>query len=374
MSQFDSIGRGSRKFAGRVAVLLAFVGAGAVLMMWLAGKFSPKVPATVQSPGSSEREISGRAVAVRQIRIPRIESSVGTIRAVHETTIGSKLLARVVDAQLKAGQKMHEGDVLVRLDDADLQAKLKQALAAVTSAEATHAQALRDEKRNSDLLKSNAVSRQECEKTATAVRSSAAELHRAEEVVNEVRATLEWATVRAPMDGIVIDKKIDVGDLVLPGQVLVTLFDPKQMQLVASVRESLAHRLEVGQSIGVEIEGIDKQGAGTISEIVPEAQAASRAFQVKVTGPCPPGIYSGMFGRILIPIDEEPVLVIPRQAVRNVGQLELVDAVEQGRSKRRTVRTGRVFADDVEVLSGLKEGEQVLIAAESAARQEPGYD
>jgi len=374
MSQFDSIGRGSRKFAGRVAVLLAFVGAGAVLMMWLAGKFSPKVPATVQSPGSSEREISGRAVAVRQIRIPRIESSVGTIRAVHETTIGSKLLARVVDAQLKAGQKMHEGDVLVRLDDADLQAKLKQALAAVTSAEATHAQALRDEKRNSDLLKSNAVSRQECEKTATAVRSSAAELHRAEEVVNEVRATLEWATVRAPMDGIVIDKKIDVGDLVLPGQVLVTLFDPKQMQLVASVRESLAHRLEVGQSIGVEIEGIDKQGAGTISEIVPEAQAASRAFQVKVTGPCPPGIYSGMFGRILIPLDEEPVLVVPRQAVRNVGQLELVDAVEQGRSKRRTVRTGRVFADDVEVLSGLKEGEQVLIAAESAARQEPGYD
>lgn len=374
MSQFDSIRRGARTFAGRVAVLLAFVGAGVVLMMWLAGKFSPKVSATVQSPGSSERGISGRAVAVRQIRIPRIESSVGTIRAVHETTIGSKLLARVVDAQLKAGQKMHEGDVLVRLDDADLQAKLKQALAAVTSAEATHEQALRDEKRNSDLLKSNAVSRQDCEKTATAVRSSAAELHRAEELVNEVRATLEWATVRAPMDGIVIDKKIDVGDLVQPGQVLVTLFDPKRMQLVASVRESLAHRLEVGQTIGVEIEGIDKQGAGTISEIVPEAQAASRAFQVKVTGPCPPGIYTGMFGRILIPLDEEPVLVVPRQAVRNVGQLELVDAVEQGRSTRRTVRTGRVFADDVEVLSGLKEGEQVLIAAESAARQEPGYD
>jgi RND family efflux transporter MFP subunit len=374
MSQFDSIRRGARTFAGRVVVLLAFVGAGVVLMMWLAGKFSPKVLATVQSPSTSERGISGRAVAVRQIRIPRIESSVGTIRAVHETTIGSKLLTRVVEAQLKAGQKMHEGDVLVRLDDADLQAKLKQALAAVTSAEATHAQALRDEKRHSDLLKSNAVSRQECEKTATAVRSSAAELHRAEEVVNEVRATLEWATVRAPMDGIVIDKKIDVGDLVRPGQVLVTLFDPKRMQLVASVRESLAHRLQVGQKIGVEIEGIDKQGAGTISEIVPEAQAASRAFQVKVTGPCPPGIYTGMFGRILIPLDEEPVLVVPRLAVRNVGQLELVDAVEQGRSTRRTVRTGRVFADDVEVLSGLKEGEQVLIAAESAARQEPSYD
>jgi hypothetical protein len=124
----------------------------------------------------------------------------------------------------------------------------------------------------------------------------------------------------------------------------------------------------------VEIEGIDKQCTGTISEIVPEAQVASRAFQVKVTGPCPAGIYTGMFGRILIPLDDEAVLVLPRQAVRNVGQLELVDALEQGRPSRRTVRTGRVFADDVEVLSGLYEGEQVFIAAESAADQESSHD
>src|SRR5262249_40621322 len=160
-------------------------------------------------------------------------------------------------------------------------AKLKQARAAVTSAEATHAQALRDEKRYAELLKSNAVSPQEFERTATLVLTSEAELHRAEEVVNEVQATLEWATVRSPMDGTVIDKRVDVGDLVRPGQVLVTLYDPKRMQLVASVRESLTRRLEIGQSIGVTIDGLDRQCTGTISEIVPEAQVASRAFQVK---------------------------------------------------------------------------------------------
>ena len=113
-----------------------------------------------------------------------------------------------------------------------------------------------------------------------------------------------------------IDKKVDVGDMVTPGQMLATLFDPKRMQLVASVRESLAHRLQVGQAIGVQIEDFNKQCTGTISEIVPEAESGSRAFQVKVTGPCPAGIYCGMFGRILIPLDEEQVLVIPRQAVR----------------------------------------------------------
>ena len=61
----------------------------------------------------------------------------GTIRAVHETTIGSKLLARVVEVNLKAGQKVHAGDVLIRLDDTDLRAKLQQAKAAVAAAEAS---------------------------------------------------------------------------------------------------------------------------------------------------------------------------------------------------------------------------------------------
>ena len=62
-----------------------------------------------------------------------------------------------------------------------------------------------------------------------------------------MQATLDWATIRSPIDGTVIDKKVDVGDTVTPGQMLVTLYDPKRMQLVATVRESLAHRLKVGQ-------------------------------------------------------------------------------------------------------------------------------
>src|SRR5262249_11919629 len=150
------------------------------------------------------------------------------------------------------------------------------------------------------------------------------------ESINEIQATLDWATIRSPIRGVVIDKKVDAGDMVTPGQILATLFDPKRMQLVASVRESLAHRLKVGQPIEVQIAAFNKQCTGTISEIVPAAESSSRALQVKVTGPCPEGIYSGMFGRILIPLDEEQVLVVPRQAVQSVGQLDLVSVASDG--------------------------------------------
>jgi RND family efflux transporter MFP subunit len=355
-------------------VLLGFAAGVVVLLLWLAGKFSPKVPAKNASDQAQGSPIEGKLVPVRLIRLPLSESAVGTIRAVHETSIGSKLLARVIEVNLKAGQKVQTGDVLIRLDDADLRAKLQQAKAAVVSAEAVRTQAAADEKRYAQLVKSKTISQQAYDQAIMTLRSAEADLLRSRETVNEVQATLDWATIRSPIDGTVIDKKVDVGDMVTPGKMLVTLFDPKHMQLVASVRESLTRRLQVGQSIGVQVEGLKKQCSGTISEIVPEAQSASRSFQVKVIGPCPAGIYSGMFGRILIPLQEKQVLVIPRQAVQEVGQLELVEVAKNGQVSRRTIRTGRTLDKNVEVLSGLREGEQVVLPVASGAAQEAPRD
>ena len=355
--------------ASRAAIFLVLASGVTVLLFWLAGRYAPKVPMSTDLAPAAKRQRPERTVPVRSLRLPISETAVGTIRAVHETTIGSKLLARVVELNLKAGQKVQKGEVLLRLDDTDLRARLKQAEATLSAAEVDRAQAEADVNRYAKLFKAKAVSEQEYERAASALKSTDAEVRRAKETINEVQATLDFATVRSPMNGVVIDKKVDVGDMVSPGQMLATLLDPTRMQLVATVRETLAHRLQVGQIIEVQIENINKQCSGTISEIVPEAQSASRTFQVKVTGPCPKGVYSGMFGRLLIPLDEEGVLVVPREAVKSVGQLELVDVVENGNVTRRAVRSGRIIDDNVEVLSGLREGEQVELPATPQTKQ-----
>ena len=329
------------RWGGRILVFLAFAVGVIVLTLWLAGRFAPKVPATPTMPLFQSSDVQGNVEPVRLVRLPLYESAVGTVRAVHETSIGSRLLASVIEINLQAGQNVRTGDVLVRLDDTDLKAKLQQAKAAVASIEAVRAQAAVEEKRYAQLRQSKAVTGQEYEKVATALESAEADSRQAQATVNEVQATLDFATIRSPIDGTVIDKKVDVGDMVTPGQMLVTLFDPQRMQLVASVRESLTHQLQLGQDIGVQIEGLEEQCGGTISEIVPEAQSSSRTFQVKVTGPCFPKIYSGMFGRILIPLGEEEVLVIPDRAVQHVGQLQLVDVVQDDRVVRRSIRIGR---------------------------------
>ena len=187
----------SVRWGGRLVVLAAFAAGVVVVMLWLAGRFAPKVPATLAGAPAQAAEINGNVEPVRLVRLPLYESAVGTVRAVHETTIGSKLLARVMEVNLKAGQKVHAGDILVRLNDTDLEAKLQQAKAAVASIEAVLRQAVLDEKRYGQLVQSRAASRQEYEKVVTALRSAEADLHRAEEAVNEVQATLDWATIRA---------------------------------------------------------------------------------------------------------------------------------------------------------------------------------
>lgn len=341
-----------------------------VLIMALAGFFHPKVGDAIAGEAEPLSRRIGNAMLVeaRLITMPAVESAVGTIRAVHETAVASKLLAKVLEVRATAGRIVQKGEVLVRLDDQDLRAKLEQAAAAVNAAQAARDQAQVEANRVKSLVDQQVAAPIEFERAGTALKSADAQLEQARQARREAETYLEYATILSPLDGVVIDKKVEVGDMVAPGSVLLTLYDPTRMQLVASVRESLTQRLSVGQTIGVRIEALDKTCDGQISEIVPEAETASRSFQVKVTGPCPPGLYSGMFGRLLIPLDDEQVLVIPQGAIRRVGQLQLVDVAEDGLLYRRSVQIGRSFGDNIEILAGLRPGETVALFSDAGVR------
>ena len=123
-------------WGSRAAILLVFSVSVTVHLLSLAGKFAPKVSMQTERVSASEDDAPGIVAEVRLVRRPMVETAVGTIRPVHETTIGAKLLARVVEVNLKAGQAVKAGEVLVRLDDKDLLAKRRQAEAVLNAAEA----------------------------------------------------------------------------------------------------------------------------------------------------------------------------------------------------------------------------------------------
>jgi RND family efflux transporter MFP subunit len=352
----------------RTAVI-AIVGLAVLVLIvaWLSGVFKAKV-----GPGRTVVEtapVTGEVVAVAERLVPRQISAVGTIKAVHETSVGSRILAPVERVHVTAGQHVAVGDVLVELDKADLMARRQQAAANVDSAQSNLTKAVNDRQRIVEAFRNGAATQRELSDAQRGEEVAQAAVQAAQQGLIEVQSQLEYATIRSPINGIVIDKLVEEGDLARPGQTLVTLFEPNRLQLEAAVPERLAMKLKVGDTVGVEIEAIDLHCHGQVSEIVPQASPVSRSLLVKVTGPCPPGVFSGMFGRLIIPEGQREQLLVPTTAVRTIGQLEMVQAVsdEPGRNgqtvqaaHRRFVRTGEVVGDRIEILSGLEAGEKVL--------------
>ena len=329
---------------------------------WFAGVFREKLfPGKVVF--AAEKAGEAAVVVVKTVTVPVYETAVGSVRALHETAVGSRLLARVVKVHVDAGMRVREGQVLVELDDQDIKAKVAQAEQAVKAAQAQEAQAKLEVERSKGLHEKKLLSDNDWDRVQHAYQGAQAHLERARQALREAKTMLSFAKVKAPLSGVVVDKQVDVGDMVTPGRVLVTLYDPSRMQLWAEVRESLAMGLKPGDKVKVKVDVVEGLCDGVVREVVPASEVASRTFLVKVSGPCPPGVYKGMYGKIYLPLGEKEEIHIPLSAVGRVGQLTLVKVVdERGEVHRRFVRLGPEVENgrDVVVLSGLEPGEKIL--------------
>ncbi|MCO5169781.1 MAG: efflux RND transporter periplasmic adaptor subunit [Planctomycetes bacterium] len=346
-----SVPRAQRLVAALRAVGPAALAALAIvaLMLWLAGTFTPQVPPgppAAPPPPPPDVELIG----VDLVSVPVVREVVGTIAAERERAVAARLLGRVEEVHASPGVAVAEGALLVRLEQAEHRARLEQAQAALRQAADRHDR-LERERRAGTASEAQLV-------------HARTELEAARAREEEARTVLSYTELRAPAAGTVIERLCEVGDTVTPGRTLVRLFD--RLQLVATVPESLRQRLSVGDAVAVRIDALgDEECEGRIAEVVPEADPLSRAFRVKVTGPCHPGVIPGMFGRMRVPMGERHELRVPRSAVRRAGQVALVfRAVPDGGLLRQFVQTGAVVGDQVVVTSGLVEGDR--IAADAA--------
>ncbi|MDA0933621.1 MAG: efflux RND transporter periplasmic adaptor subunit [Planctomycetota bacterium] len=354
----------------RTAVVVLVLASMTALVLWLSGVLTEKIPATDTPERIGIAVPDGSTfVAAAGVDAPVIEEAVGTIRAVQEIQVASRILARIRTMRVaSAGQRVEAGEVLVELEDDDLRAALREAEAAHRSAGETRDQAERDVARTRELFEKQIASARELEQHETRLENAKADVDRAAQQVAAAETALGYAVIHSPIDGVVIDKLREKGDTVAPGQLLMTLYDPSRMQLVASVREQLATKLRVGAEVGVAVDALDLICSGEVSEIVPLAETGSRAFDVKVTGPCPDGVFSGMFGRLRVHLGTQREIQIPRSAVRSFGQVDQVLVVDGEGEGERLLRRFVVLGGDrdgarVRVLSGLREGERVLADA-----------
>jgi RND family efflux transporter MFP subunit len=199
-----------------------------------------------------------------------------------------------------------------------------------------------------------------------------AEVRRAEQAIVEATTMQSFATILAPKSGRIVDRLAEPGDMAIPGQPLLTLYDPESLRLEVPVREDLAVGLEPGTKVMVHVDAVDRDIEGVVSQRVPQAEAASRSFLIKVELPSAERLFEGMFGRLRIPVGERRHLCLPIDAIREIGQLQFVDVVRDDKTlERRFIRTGRRgIPGKIEVLSGVEAGEEVVLHQSRADSEE----
>ena len=350
--------KASLKILGIVVALVLLAG----IMAYLAGVFEEKIP--VDFSGVAPSSDTGRVVTVEVTSQPLIERAAGTLRAKVETVISPIITATISSIAVWAGDEVKAGDVLVTLDARELQARVDQAHQAVVAAGARLAQTEKDLARVRRIMKADpgAVSKAERDRLQTALSTARAERIRLQRQKDEARTALSYSKLTAPIGGRIVERLADPGDTARPGEPLVRMYDPATLRLDASVRESVASKLTKGQSLFAEIDALKKRYPVVVDEIVPSADPGSRSFLVKVSLTDGSGLYPGMFGRLMIPIGQVDKVLIPLAAVTRVGQLDFVVVKTQQGAVRRYVRLGQPGPDErVEIISGLKAGDQIII-------------
>jgi RND family efflux transporter MFP subunit len=169
-----------------------------------------------------------------------------------------------------------------------------------------------------------------------------------------------YAEIRAPFDGRVIERKVEPGNLAMPGVALLTVERGGGFRLEAAVEESKLPEIRRGQRTGVVLEALGKTVEGTVAEIVPAVDPGSRSALVKINLPASPGLRSGMFGRARFPGGPRQALTVPAGAVLEQGQVRTVLVAERGYARARLVTTGERTEGRVEILSGLAAGDAVI--------------
>jgi RND family efflux transporter MFP subunit len=269
------------------------------------------------------------------------------VQAARRATIATRLSAAVRAVHVQEGQRVAAGQVLVNLGDADLRGNLAAAEAGLATAGA-------HERRIRALAAERAATPSELE-AATAQKAQA------EAAVAAARANLQYTEIRAPFAGTIQARRVEPGDLVGPGQPLVTI-EGTALELVASLSEEEARGIAVGRKL--RFQSGDAAGTAKVTALTPGGDPAShrRGLRASVEGPAP-ALRTGAFARIEVPSEGAPSGIwLPGSAFVERGDLTGVFVAASGRAELRWVSVGEAIGDRVPVRAGLRAGEQVIDA------------
>lgn len=332
-----------------------------------AGK-AESAPVTVVKGAATE--------VVKNAPVPELLDVVGSVRARTSAVVSPRIPGSIIVLRVREGDRVQKGQLLAQLDAQENQATAAVATAAIDEVSRGLDEALARQKlsdttfdRYQNLLKEQAITRQEFDVRQTEKDVAAQGVARAESRLRQARAGAvaantmsSYTRIIAPISGVIVSKQADLGATVFPGQPLMTIEDEGDYQLELALPENMAPRVRLGSPLQVTLDALGSSFAAKVTEIVPATDPASRTFIVKVAL-SQKGLKSGMFGRGAISLGTTVnSITVPKKAVVERGALTSVWTLsKENYAGMRIVKVGRQTGERVEILSGLSDGDRVVV-------------
>ena len=319
------------------------------------------------------RALAGRTVTVEAGTVGRrdlapVFTFSANLEAVWSTDVSTKADGRIDKLFVEEGDRVTAGMVLARLDMNELAAQVMQAEGQVLQAQATLEQNELNFQRMSALYKQNAVSAQTLDSARTQRDLAMGGLQAAQGNFLLLKARLDNANILSPLNGVVIRRHVQAGAFSKSGIAIFTVADTSTLLAKAVVGEAQITELALGKAVSVKVDALKGQEfKGTITRLSPAAAVPTRTFTAEVSIPNPDDLIKvGMFANAaVVGQQRQNVLAVPESAlVMREDQKTVFVATEENRVVQKVLKLGEAAGGWVEVLSGLKEGERIVIAGQ----------
>jgi RND family efflux transporter MFP subunit len=309
----------------------------------------------------AQRSVQAQTMVLQASDSLATTATTGSVVALESVRVASRLMGYLRDIAVVEGESVKLGQRLFTIDPLDIEGAVEQARLGLRQAEDAMKDAKADFERFENLYKDEVVSRQQFEKMKLNYDISVSRVAQAKAGLGTAQGQMRYATVTAPINGVVTQKLANEGDIAAPGHPVLMLENPARLQVQTAVAESLYQNIRLGQEVMVEIDGQAAPLKAKVARLSPAADPMTHTYQVKldVAGA---GLKSGAFARVLFPTGTRSVLALPPAAVLDRAGIVGVFVVDaEGKAQYRMVRVGQSVGEQVEILSGLNVGDRVVI-------------
>jgi membrane fusion protein (multidrug efflux system) len=349
-----------------LVLLLALLAGGG--WAWMNAGAKPGAAAEKEKPKTPVYELAAGDVAT--IAASELSLSLplsGSLTPLTQATVKSKVSGVVLETTVQEGMPVAAGQVIARLDGAELRARAAQQQATLDEANARLALAKKNNLNSEALLRQNYISRSAYDTTQNSVELAQASVAAARAQLDMARIALADATLKAPLAGVVSKRHVQAGEKLAPDMPVMSIVNLSQLTLEAQVPASEIPRIRVGQDVLFRVDGFDQRRfTGKVARINPTTEAGSRAMLVYISVNNADGaLRGGMFAKGQITTTKNAARpLLPLAALRKDGAKDVVYRVDNGTVALQPVTLGLRSEDDgmVEVLDGLAPGAIVLAA------------